>query len=165
MNPPRVTLSTMVVLVAVVAVNLAVARALYEQVGEDLQGFFPMGLALQLGAFRLHRTRDTFWAGFMAFGFLTAGSLVLALVSERLGPFQAMQAFMSAWNSYAETADSLLRYFTGAYWTKVRDNPVVVSAVFNVPQFALALVGGLLARWFLTRPAPEGPTAPGDVQP
>jgi hypothetical protein len=167
MRTPRVTIWKMCALVAVVAINLAVGRAL-----PDVWPlvFTPMALALQIAAYRLFRRPSAFWAGFVAFGLLAAGSLALAAASDRAEPFTPLearslvvQAASYPWRYYIETLDAAMQSFAGSYWRSGKNNPVVIASAFALPQFALALAGGLLMQGVarLRGPTRRPVTVPG----
>src|SRR4051812_16850115 len=76
MKVPRVSVSKLLVLVAVVAVNLAVGRVLMAD-EMMLYGVGPMGLALQVAAYRPLRGRGRSRA--FSVGFIVSGSAVFVL--------------------------------------------------------------------------------------
>lgn len=171
---PCVTVSHLVVLVAVVAVNLAVARSLPAD-EMRLYGVGPMGLALQVAAFRLLRNRGrsrAFWAGFLVSGAAALASFVwgLARPGQGSGELWAFDRLAHEWTwasrmfgfwagcgkLAAEVLPPLpkragIPRFPGYVWWY--DDPnhrlwaesTAAGGLFGT-QLAIALAGGLLAR-------------------
>jgi hypothetical protein len=110
-----------------------------------LYALAPMGLAVQLAAYRLISVRGparAFWLGFLVCGLAGAGSLVWT--------FMAHDAIAVAWYSYLV---SIPRWGERLGWDDVLflSGPPIATAIshaciFAFPQFLAALTGGLAAR-------------------
>ena len=87
----RVTIASWMYLVAIVALDLAVAHAVYLFEAWRFAGIAPIAIALELGLFFLIRSRGrlrpyAFWAGFEIGGLLGIASFLFANVPDsRLG--------------------------------------------------------------------------------
>src|SRR5947209_18664618 len=71
MRLPRFSIGRLMIVVGLIALNLSAVRAFVSIEPWLLIGVAPAGLALQLAAFRLIRSRGrarAFWAGFLAAG-------------------------------------------------------------------------------------------------
>jgi hypothetical protein len=151
-NTPRLTISKLLAVVAVAAVNLAVARYLYEN--DDLLVLGPMGLALQFAAFSLWRRRSPFWMGFLVFGALATVSLALtAAWYPAPMPMHARsiveQVVMWPWLIYRSVVHDLMQSVGLTYAV------LPVWVILNVPQFAAAAAGGLMVRRIAREPGRE----------
>jgi hypothetical protein len=149
---PRVKIITLMTVVGVVALNLAVARALYAYDTEALYGSVLIGLSLQIGLVRLIRRRGrvrAFWTGFV-----TAGSLAFLtfLLAERPGAYETL--WYRAWSEYTDVAEDCLLYLPGSAAIRGMSQQqstaeaaliVLASLIFFPPQLLIALSGGLLA--------------------
>jgi len=163
---PRVTVSGLVVLVAVVAVNLAVALALFHHnnwlrfglaplrvapshFGYNpwaMLGLVPMGLALQVGVFQMIRRRSAFWAGFVSVGVALSASVALAQESQSA----AVQEAMFFWFHNGRQAGHLL---LRSGWVGPLSGTgfrflggLLFASLEFLPQLLAALVGAVLAR-------------------
>jgi len=167
MNPPRVTLSNLAALVAVVAVNLWFGRSLWGLRSDHLLVVIVTGPALQVGlllAFLKRGLTRAFWLGFV----LTCSAAIASLYQAITRPFSPS---WHLWTAYFDFAQFSLRRLSDApYLFNPTRSPdlgispweLTFAAILSVPQLTAALAGGLLAlliaKW-------RGPTAPGDVQP
>lgn len=164
MKIPRVTVSGLVVLVAVVAVNLALALALFHHnnwlrfglipIGDArnhfgyhpwaMLGLVPMGLALQVGVFQMIRHQSAFWAGFVAVG--AAASVALAQESQSA----AVQEAMFFWFHNGRQAGHLLLrsgWIGPLSGTGFRClGGLLFASLEFLPQLLAALVGAIFAR-------------------
>src|SRR4051794_13565975 len=164
MRPPRMSIATLMVLVAVVAADLVIARALLALNRYLLIGAAPAVLALQLGIIRVIRRRGRsrmFWAGFLACGSVATTSFVWGMVSApvsraavapRPGVFVVRHeapgsAMWPLWHRYFELAvracDPLpySREFLGVGGEMPA---ATLAAMCSLPQFILAVAGGML---------------------
>ncbi len=171
MRLPRISIGRLMIVVGLIALNLSAARALLAIEAWLLVGVAPAGLALQFAAFRLIRSRGRarmFWAGFLAAGVLAAWSLVGAMLfrtSVNVGinlttgqritlttpGYRAADLAWVAWKGYVELVENgLARLPTTAGILTGGDasTAVVGGLVAFLPQFLIALAGGLLA-WSL----------------
>jgi hypothetical protein len=178
MKPPRFTIITLMCLVGMVAVSLAVGRALYASDPWLPAGVCLAGLAIELGLFRIVRTRGksrAFWAGFVICGLLAVGSfawgvVVKSSISPSLNvstgeittlPITVLQrvglSSWSVWRSYLLLAVLCLNRlpFGSALMSPDFKDPIVLATaalMAGLPQLLIALAGGLLARRFFPRP-------------
>jgi hypothetical protein len=86
MNSPRLTIATMMCFVGIVAVSLAVGRALFASEPWLAAGVCLAGLAIQVGLFRIVRVRGrsrAFWAGFVVCGTLAASSFAGGMIVSK----------------------------------------------------------------------------------
>jgi hypothetical protein len=148
-KPPRVTIRRLAIWVAVVGLNLGLGRALYAHGENLLYALAPMGLALQVAAYRLIHLRGqarAFWVGFLTGGLTAVASLVWAV----LRPGGAVGL---AWRLYAHSASGLTAPlpWSGYPWVAV----VRVACNYGLPQFLAALIGGLIARWWVRWACPQ----------
>ncbi len=156
MNRSRVKIINLMTAVGVVAVNLAVGRAIYAFDTETFWGSVLVGPSLQMGLIRLmnRRGRDrAFWIGFV-----TAGSLAFLtfLLAEREGGSSTL--WYRAWSDYTDVAVDWAEHFPGGAVLRVASfrgtplNPALIvaaSLIFFLPQLLAALTGGLLATFVL----------------
>jgi hypothetical protein len=146
----------------VVALNGAIARALFAYDEEILIGIALPGLALQWAIFSLLRRRlsnRAFWISFSAFGsmamtsfvwgrFLQSELIALAYPGQppRLVYVTRVTAF---WMDYGSYAGHLLEPWLGSFQFFADPQgfaAVVIQAlVWSLPQLLVALVGGLCA--------------------
>jgi hypothetical protein len=158
----RNRLSGLLLLIAVLAVNLAVARRVFQGEGAEADEarelaflFGPMALALQLGlwrAFRGRREARPFWAGFMAGGLLAVGGLALAIVTRApalLAPMNAYEALPRAllYDVALGGSPAAKRYLLARPALRL----AYVSAYMFAPQLALAVAAGLAGRFTARR--------------
>jgi hypothetical protein len=146
MSLRRNTIASLMLVVVVVALNLAVARAIYLFEPWRLAGTGPIALAIQGGLFYLIRSRrrprqHAFWAGFEVGSILGLWSFLYVLVPDsKVG---------SVWEAYAATIDEFLRV---NYGLPVLDrspfDPIFLAAVAVfafLPQLLMGLGAGGLA--------------------
>src|SRR5262249_3684829 len=100
MRIPRLTISELMVVVAVVGLDVAAARGLYAYRSVLMAGMIPTGIAVQFGLLRLVRNRDgdrVFWAGFVAAGLAAMLSFVWALYAPN-----SRSPLWRLWSAYSE---------------------------------------------------------------
>jgi hypothetical protein len=158
----QVSIAGVMTIVAVVALNAAIARALFAYDEETLIGIALPSLALQWAVFSLVRRRlsnRAFWISFAAFGSMAMASFVLGRVlpNELIAvayPGQPSQLVnvsrVSAfWLGYGSYAGHLLEPWLGSFQfvadPKGFAAVVIRALVWSVPQLLVALVGGLCA--------------------
>lgn len=162
MKSVRHSVTTLMMVVAVVAINLAIARGLAR--------FSPLlpiaiafiALALQAISFILIRHRGkgrAFWLGFLAFGFMAMMSVIWAIVfAPNIGIAQDPTTgetitlkipgsfLWSLWSSYTDLVDtSLLQPFE----IDLDPTGLLAAMIWSFPQFLLAAAGGLVV-WLIT---------------
>jgi hypothetical protein len=158
----RNRLSGLLLLVAVLAVNLAVARPAFQGKGPEADEarelvslFGPMTLALQLGLWRALRGRRKarpFWAAFVAGGLLAVGWLAVAILTRApalLAPINAYEALPKAllYDVLLGGSAASKHYLLARPALRL----AYVSGYLFAPQLALALAAGLAGR-FIARP-------------
>ena len=166
--------------VAVVAANLAAARALPEDENRALlAGVAPMGLALQAGLFLAIRRRGrlrAFWLGFVACALGSLATFAFATirvpqVKYRSQPGGRLLIFSGPpWNGYHHLAfDSLNDWLMGLGVRQGTDRLFVAEVViYSLPQLLIGLAGGvagLLLRWAWLRSIRPGSSLPGAAPP
>lgn len=171
MKIPRVTITHLAVVVAVVAVNLAVGRNPLR----DKQAFHfaaVAAVAIQFGVYKLVRSRARiFWAGFVAGGALALTTIFWTHYLEPAPePLSPRWVVWNAWEAYSmgsAAADTRLRKEfpflplpkIGLFWE------VEVMLIIYFPQLVIALTAGFLARLIFRRGGvcpPQATAAPGD---
>jgi hypothetical protein len=150
--------------VVIIAVNLAIGRALLEYDGFILAGIAPSALALQFALVRLIRGRRlsrAFWSGFIA-GLLVVATLFLwgmyqgRLSRSRFDPelgqtivrWRPGTPLWPGWPAYRSYAyQIILRLPHGPDILNSYDatSLSIVAVVFFLPQLLAATAGGLLA--------------------
>src|SRR5262245_52294277 len=107
MERTRITLARLMIVVAVVAVELAAFIVACRLVGGDwVLGLPPMGVACQIGLLRAVLSRGlsrAFWTGFVVFGCAMMATFAWGLCF----PFQ-QSAVDDAWVSYGDFAVGLI---------------------------------------------------------
>jgi hypothetical protein len=158
MKDLRISLLTLMIIVALVAVNLTAARAMLPKHRDVLPGCVLSGLALQFALAQVCMARGrarVFWAGFVASGALALASL-LFLESR----------YWIYWYRYFVWAGGSLKALPElSRWIRTdhRALLVAVAVIVFLPQFLVALTGGVLAlfarRGFAARAGAEHPSA------
>ena len=174
MRMPRFSIAKAMAIVGVVALNAAVARALYVYDLETLIGIALTGLALQgavLGLVSDRRSNRAFCVGFTLLGLAAMGSFIWGRILPReliaVGELGESPQFVNVswasafWLNYGVSVSDLVepwlansRILTDPDWIA---SVMFQSVIWSLPQFFVALVGGFvalviskLARW---RPA------------
>ncbi len=168
MEIPRVSIGKLMVVVVLIALNLAAGRAVYSFGPWLLAGFVPTVLVLQFGVFRLIRNRGrarVFWAGFVAGGVLAVGSLAWSFLfrtSVNIGinvttgqkitittpGFPAADRVWSAWVVYLTFVENCVESLPMAEDILGREDSataIAFAVVVVLPQLLIAVSGGLLA--------------------
>ena len=168
MKHPRFSIGRLMGVVGIVALNLWAGRILFSIEPWILAGAAPIGLILEFAVYRLIRSRGlarAFWAGFLATGFLAAGSLfwgltfheslnmgINVITGERMTISNpGFASSCRAWNVWAEylkfVADRLERLpLTRGISTRDGAPQFIAGTVIVfLPQLLIALAGGLLA--------------------
>jgi hypothetical protein len=187
MHTPRLLIRTVMILVAVVAIEFTAIRAILGKAlafGIGLQALIntvPMGLALNFGLLRMFRTRGrarAFWVGFLVCGLIAMMSAAWAgltpagsVRSTTGGPNTIVHGsrMWFLWQSYFDfTVNCLeaLGFDIRSFSPLSLDHPgigyiTIVGLIAFIPQLAIALVGGLIARSINSkdrhRPDPSSP--------
>jgi hypothetical protein len=157
------SIAKMMAIVGVVALNLAAARLLLSHSLYLLIGASLIGLSLQVGSFRLVRSRNRvrmFWVGFVAFGSLAMLSFlwgtIFAPITRVAAPRSRMHyapipgsPMWTLWHAYFGFAVQFLGFLP--YSSQILgiggEMPVItVAAITFLPQLLIAAAGGLLTR-------------------
>ncbi len=156
MTLPRLSLATLMVVVAVVAIDIAGVRAFHASrsivpspAWEGLLLGVPLfGLGLQFGLFRLVRSRGrgrSFWAGFIVSGlvatFIFIGTFALFPDSMAMFPFYWVAYYyeLAGGLLYELLSPHVLAQYPLIWWFGA-------SIMLFFPQLLIALAGGLLTR-------------------
>jgi hypothetical protein len=135
MKRARITLARLMIVVAVVAVELAAFIVACDRVGGDwVRGLPPTALACQIGLLCAVLSRGlsrAFWTGFVVFGCAMMATFAWALCF----PLQE-SAVNDAWQSYGEFASDV-------YWGSPYEEDVAMAVIWTLPQLAAACVGGV----------------------
>lgn len=154
MNPLRTTTAHGMILVALIAANIAIGRALFVRDPMVLARVAPIGILSQVGLYAALRLRHarSFWTGFT-----TCGAALIAgwLCCMFFPGSWAGRAFGSTFASYNPLAERLIYLLPGPIvqqvlfddgeWEDLYLDVAVVSLVMLPPQLLFSLVGGLLA--------------------
>ncbi len=186
MRPPRVLVRTLMIVVALVAIDFTVIRAIFSNaltVGVGLSGLINVGLiglALNVGLVRMFCTGGrarAFWVGFLVCGAIAMASSAWAALtppgsvrSATAGPNEILQEsrMWRVWNSYFVSTTNCLealhfdvRSFAPASFDKPGIGYItIIGLMAFFPQLAIALIGGLVARALMPRsPDPSGPAS------
>jgi hypothetical protein len=166
---PRISITKLMLLVAIIAANLAVGRVLGAYHLVLPVAIALTGLAVQAGAFALIQSRGrrrAFLAGFLVFGSMAMISVIWALVftpnvsiaqdpsTGKMITIEIPGSLMwTIWSNYVEFVDACL-----AGHPQIQLDPlgIQVALIWFVPQFLIALTGGLLAmliagQWVIMR--------------
>ena len=186
MRPPRLLVRTLMIVVASVAIEFTAIRAIFIRAltfGVGLSALINtalIGLALNFGLLRMFRTigrTRAFWVGFLVCGALAMVSSAWAALtpagsvrSATGGPNEILHEsrMWGLWNSYfVGTVNCLeaLHFDIRSFAPPSLDNPgigyiAIMGLMAFIPQLAIALVGGLVARSLTLRfPDPPGPAS------
>jgi hypothetical protein len=187
MHTPRLLVRTVMILVAVVAIDLTALRAIFGlamNFGTGLQALIntvPIGLALNISLLRIFRTRGrarAYWVGFLVCGLLAMMSAAWAaltpegsVLSTTGGPNTILHGsrIWFLWQSYFVFMVNCLEalgFDIRSFSPLSLDDPgigytTIVGIIAFIPQLAIALVGGLFARSInrkeRSRPDPSSP--------
>ena len=158
----QVSIAGVMTIVVVVALNAAIALALFAYDEETLIGIALPGLALQWAIFSLVRRRQSnraFWISFAVFGSMAMTSFVwgrilpnelIALAYPGQPPRLVYVTRVTAfWMDYGSYAGHLLEPWLGSFQfladPKGFAAVVIRALVFSLPQLLVALAGGLCA--------------------
>ena len=144
MERPRITLARLMVVVGLIAVEIAVARSLYLLNVELALGLALMGLASQFGLLRAIRDRGSaraFWSGFVVTSLAAMGAFAWGACFEDSGLFRL-------WDVYTGLADEVLAAIPHApsfYDGGGNDLAIGVAAAvaWFLPQFLASIIGGV----------------------
>jgi hypothetical protein len=149
MNLRRNTIASLMLVVVIVALNVAAARAIYRFEPWRLAGAGPITLAIQAGLFFLIRARGrprqyAFWAGFEVGSVLGLWSFLYVRVPD--------STVGSVWDAYAAAINEFLRVnYALPVLNRGPFDPIflTVVAVFAfLPQLLMGLGAGGLALSF-----------------
>jgi hypothetical protein len=182
---PRVSIARMMVLVGVVAVDIAATRSLFAYNSEMLIGVALGVIALQIGLFRLIRGQGrarVFWSGFIAAGLMAMMTFVWAMMFPEILGLTSTGALVrtpgstlyTVWHGYSSfVAEHVImpllydpRINPGIDGDSILGGLFIAgirSVVWFLPQLLMAVVGGLLARGIAGRRRKINATAPGPV--
>ncbi len=164
MRSPRFTIAGLMLVVAGLACNAAIARLLYAWNPEILIGIAMPLLAFELAVLGLYggrRPGRAFWAGFLLGGALAMITfiwdkmvpVVYGITSSGTLISTTGSPFHSFWSSYGRlVTDHLQGVLQGRVGADPYDSDVVVlrALIWSLPQAAAALLGGLLA-WVMSK--------------
>jgi hypothetical protein len=154
---PSVSIAKLMLVVAIVAANLAIGRVLAAGCPVLPVAIALTGFALQAGAFALIRSRGrrrVFLAGLMAFGSMAMMSVIWAMVfapnvgiahdpsTGKMITLKIPGSLMwTIWSGYVEFVETSV-----AEPLRISLDPMGIAAVviWSLPQFLIALTGGLL---------------------
>jgi hypothetical protein len=172
MRRPRLLVGTVMIVVAVVAIDFTLIRVTFSRAmtfGHGLQvliNTMPIGLALNIGVLSILRTRGrarAFWVGFLLCGTIAMISAAWAALtpagsvrSTTGGPNQILDGsrMWFLWQSYFVFTSNCLEALGIDIWSfspPSLDKPgigyiTIVGLMAFMPQLVIALVGGLAAR-------------------
>jgi hypothetical protein len=155
---PRFSIAKLMVIVGILALNIAAARAFIDW---EWTGLFLIGFALQVGLLCLIRSRigfRPFWWGFETFGLASVITpIFITLVSQTAG-----SEFLRLMNMYVEFAFSLVSRLCTLIKNPVSQarltlfllqdmQLIILEIAFFLPQLLTAVVGGLIASLIVRR--------------
>jgi hypothetical protein len=153
MKMPQFSIAGLMAVVCSVATTIAGARAVYAYHPASptfaplLLGVPLIAFAVQLGLWRAVRGRGRardFWAGFVAFGFLSAGTFAAAFIWFP----ESMETPLFVWGAYYELMGVAL-FWVLPSWL-ISQHPLVwtfsATALLFLPQIIIASTGGLLTQ-------------------
>jgi hypothetical protein len=163
----RVSLRALMVIVGLLAVDLAIVRAFWGSRHNVLSGIALMVLVLNAGILCLIRTRGlarTFWAGFLLAGLLAAASFAWAATYPKASATFLDQAtarpvtihssgapLSDEWDNYLDFAEEQIESLPDRWNPFVQGKvaeAVADAGIAFAPQLVVALAGGLLV-WLL----------------
>jgi hypothetical protein len=156
MKLPKISIAKLMVIVGIVALNFAAVRVFIE----EGNGFFLIGIALQIGILCLIRCRievRPFWWGFEAFGLVAGLTLFLiGLVGEddsellRLMNWYFISIFNIFENILVLIKDPQTR---GRLTVFVMEDSqkIILEIAYFLPQLLIAVVGGFLTSLIVRR--------------
>jgi hypothetical protein len=138
-----ITLARLMIVVAVVAVELAAFIVACRRVGGDwVLGLPPTGVACQIGllcaVLSRGRLSRAFWTGFVVLGCAMMATFAWA-------SFFRESAVNEAWATYAEFAQGVIWSIPYTPWGHYDGGDLFDAIVFAFPQLAAACAGGVLA--------------------
>jgi hypothetical protein len=155
---PKISIAKLMLLVAIIAANLAVGRVLGAYHLVLPVAIALTGLALQAGALALFRSRGrrrAFLVGFLVFGSVAMISVIWALVftpnvditqDPSTGKMITIEIpgsrMWTIWSSYVEFVDACL---AGRLQINLDPLGILVAVIWSLPQLLIALTGGLFA--------------------
>lgn len=145
----RISIAKAMILVAVVAVNIGVARMLYEYEDETAAATVPIGLLIQFGIVQAVRGRGrAFWIGFAVAAAACLATFVIARPDSD-------SALLRLWLGYTKYAIRWLNRMTHVwdYYNRTENEAVLVltlSAVWTLPSLVIGLAVGVIS-WGLVR--------------
>jgi multisubunit Na+/H+ antiporter MnhG subunit len=159
---PRFSIARLMVVVGVIALNIAAVRALFSYGLEMFAGAALSGIVLQIGLFRFKRNRDgrrAFWAGFVVCGlmamivFISAMRFPDILRRTKTGTIirtPGSSLYLICNDGYANFVTDQIGFISNsilgdAFYLGIR------AIVWFLPQLLAAVAGGLLTslidRW------------------
>ncbi len=186
MRLPRLHVRTVMIVVAVVAIDFTAIRAVFSKAmtfGGGLSALIntiPIGLALNFGLLRILRTRgraQVFWVGFLVSGALTMMSSAWAALTPAgsVHPTDGTPNYILhgstiwwLWNSYFDFTVNCLKalgFDIRSFSPPSLDKPgigfiTIVGLMSFIPQLVIALVGATVARSIIpSRPVPANPSS------
>jgi hypothetical protein len=173
------SVAKLMVVVAVVALNLAIARVLFAYNPVLLVGVVLSGLALQAAGFLLTRSRSRirpFWLGFLAFGSMAMVTVIWAMVfAPNVGivhdPNTGKEVMVKLpgslmWTLWSTYFKSVFTYLAGHLHFNLDPLGVAAALIWSLPQFLIAVIGGWLCRLVAGRHGrrPANGPSPGHVE-
>ena len=178
MTIPRLTIRTLMTVVIVIAMNLAVGRALISADNPMLEALLIPSVMLQLALWRWIRTKDrarSFWAAFLVSGAVVTGSFLWGILTPSIigiglttnpttGGVTSTRLevpgslMWRVWDRYARlVANQLERWPEVARMLYDDENPVLFFSAFSliafVPQLLIPLACGSVTCWIAERMA------------
>lgn len=160
MSTGRLSIARLMLVIAIIAINIAAARAILPDHIEILVGVALMWLGLQIALVRMfdqRGERQAFWAGFLVFGFLAISSYVWAMMFPSTllvtpgGPVIETPGspVYPIWNGYLGLLISFLEGMVGRGADKVAVlalGLILMIVWIALPQGVTAISGGFLFR-------------------
>jgi hypothetical protein len=165
----RFSIAKMMAIVGLISLNFGAARLLFAHNPYLLTGVVLIGLSLQVGLFRLIRSRHhvrVFWVGFVAFGSMAMVSFLWGVVfcpsstgimingRKYYPPMSPGSTMSTVWGYYYEFATCTLKPlpYSDQILGVGGEMPVVtIVVVCYLPQLLIAAFGGLLTRSVIRR--------------
>jgi hypothetical protein len=177
MGSNRISIARLMGIVAIAAVNIAAVRAILAYDLELLVGIALTWIALHIGLMRLIRSRGrrrdrAFWAGFLGCGLAAMLTYVWAMIQPTtlaITPAGTVvetpgSPMFPIWHSYLSfVSEQLLRRISSLGNEALPVGLLLIMLFAFIPQWIIAVAGGLVARAMVGRGRTTTGRIPGPI--